>query len=155
MAATPHAARSSSLRLLVIDDDPVLADLLPVLFAAAGHAVTIAGSGEEALALLRRGHACDVLLTDLHLPGLAGCALAAELISARPPYTLLLGMSGSEPSRAELDLLDAFLPKPFGLAEFATALDHARARHRLRGLLTAAEAAHLPEGRSVTHAPVR
>jgi CheY-like chemotaxis protein len=155
MAGHPHSARSLALRLLVIDDDPVLADLLPALFATVGHAVTTVGSGEEALTLLRQGHVCDVLLTDLHLPGLAGCALAAELASARPLQALLLGMSGSEPSRAELDLLDAFLPKPFGLREFAAALENARARHRLRGFLTAADAAHLPEGRSATHAPIR
>jgi CheY-like chemotaxis protein len=155
MESHPQSARSQALRILLIDDDPVLAELLPALFAAVGHAVTTAGSGEEALALLRQGQDCDVLLTDLHLPGLSGCALAAELATARPPQALLLGMSGSEPSRAELDLLDAFLPKPFGLHEFAAALDHARARHRLRGFLAATETAHLPDERSPVHVFLR
>lgn len=150
MAGHPYSER-----ILVIDDDPVLADLLPALFAAVGHVVTVAASGEEALALLQQGHACDVLLTDLRLPGLAGCALAAELATARPPQALLLGMSGSDPTRAELDLLDAFLPKPFGLREFSSALEHARARHRLRGFLQASVSSQSPDERSAIHASVR
>ena len=116
-------AATHTFRVLVIDDDQVMTELLAALLGAEGHDVVTVDSGENALALLR-GHAFDVVLTDLQLPGLRGHSLAAALRSALATASSsarLLGMSGSQPSSHELSAFDAFLLKPFSAEQFATA----------------------------------
>ena len=116
-------AAAHSLRILVIDDDEVMTELLAAVLGIEGHEVSTAGSGESALALLP-GHTFDVVLTDLQLPGLHGHALAAALrsaLAASNASARLLGMSGSPPSGHELTAFDAFLLKPFTTEQFAAA----------------------------------
>jgi CheY-like chemotaxis protein len=116
-------AAANPLRILVIDDDAVMTELLSAVLGMHGHHVVTAGSGEAALALLP-GESFDVVLTDLQLPGLRGHALATALRSALVTSgtgTRLLGMSGSEPSKRELSAFDAFLLKPFTAEQFAEA----------------------------------
>ena len=107
-------------RVLVIDDDPVLREVLQALLAADGHTVETAGSGEEALHRLQSDVAVDVLLADVQLPGLAGAALARALRAA-VPGARLLGMSGSEPTPDVRGAFEAFLLKPFSPEDFAAA----------------------------------
>jgi CheY-like chemotaxis protein len=64
--------------LLVVDDDPVLLNLLGKLLRRAGHAVTEANSGEECLALAARER-FDVIITDVMMPGLDGFGLTRQL----------------------------------------------------------------------------
>jgi len=116
-------AATHPLRILVIDDDEVMTELLAAILGMEGHDVTTANSGESALALLP-GQTFDVVLTDLQLPGLHGHALAAALRSALAQSNAaarLLGMSGSQPSEHELSAFDAFLLKPFNAEQFAEA----------------------------------
>lgn len=117
---------TEALRILVIDDDPVMRELLEALLGLAGHAVTTAESGEEALEHLARERV-DVVLTDMHMRGLHGEELARALKRVRTPGMLLIGMSGSSPTRAEMQVLDYFLQKPFTPEQFLAALDTARA----------------------------
>jgi len=114
-------AAAHPLRILVIDDDEIMTELLTAVLGIEGHEVVTADSGESALALLP-GHAFDVVLTDLQLPGLRGHALAAALRSElAASNTRLLGMSGSPPTDHELSAFDAFLLKPFTAEQFAEA----------------------------------
>jgi CheY-like chemotaxis protein len=110
-------AATAPLRILVIDDDAVMTELLSAVLGMRSHQVTTADSGEAALALLP-SQTFDVVLTDLQLPGLRGHSLAAALRSAisqkdSSASTRLLGMSGSPPSDLERSAFDAFLLKPF------------------------------------------
>jgi CheY-like chemotaxis protein len=112
------------LRILVIDDDAVMTEILSAVLGMRGHDVTAADSGEAALALLP-GQTFDIVLTDLQLPGLRGYDLATALRSALAasshPRTRLLGMSGSPPSDRERSAFDAFLLKPFNAEQFTEA----------------------------------
>ena len=120
---------SNALRILVIDDDPVMRELLEAVLGFAGFAVESVDSGELAVETLEEAAVRpDVVLTDLHMPGLQGHALAQRLLELRAPGTLLVGMSGSYPSEEETRLLDFFLQKPFTPEQFADALDRARER---------------------------
>jgi len=119
MAAAP------TLRILVIDDDAVMTELLAAVLGMHGHDIITADSGEAALALLP-DQTFDVVLTDLQLPGLSGhdlaAALRSTLASSQPKSPArLLGMSGSPPSDHELSAFDAFLLKPFTAEQFAEA----------------------------------
>jgi DNA-binding response OmpR family regulator len=109
--------------VLVIDDDSILRELLSALLPLEGFTVFTASSGEAALECLQPPNPpMDVLLVDLHMPGLAGLDLVRRLITARAPGALLLGMSASTPDRFDLPLFDGFLRKPFGIPEFTAAI---------------------------------
>jgi CheY-like chemotaxis protein len=124
---------SESLRILVIDDDPVMRELLEAVLGFAGHDVASVDSGELAVEQLEKEPTPpDVVLTDLHMPGLQGHELAARLQQMREPGTLLVGMSGSYPSEEETLLLDYFLQKPFTPEQFDEALRSAREGHHGR-----------------------
>lgn len=60
-----------SLQLLIIDDEPAIRQILSKVAAVAGHTVTIAANGEEALARLSKGD-IDVALCDIRMPDLSG-----------------------------------------------------------------------------------
>ena len=100
-------------RVLVIDDDQMLRNLLEALLPMDGCQVVSAEGGDEAIRLLQSGARFDLILTDLNMPGLEGAALANALRAAAPEATLLVGMSGSEPDATVRRALDSFLLKPF------------------------------------------
>jgi PAS domain S-box-containing protein len=83
-------------RVLVVDDDPLVREVLARQLRAAGFDVLRAESGIEALALLAAGEHIDVLLTDLSMPGLDGLAVIREAQSRIPglPAVLLTGYAG-------------------------------------------------------------
>ena len=74
------------MRILVVDDDAQLADLLAEFLRGAGHAVDVAADGREALRRLQPG-AYDLAFIDHQMPGLSGLDLlrAARERTARHP----------------------------------------------------------------------
>ena len=88
--------------ILLADDDQSTRDLVRRALEADGHAVTIAQDGNEALEKVQAGGRIDVLLTDVHMPGIDGIELAAKAIASTPELRVLL-MSGfsSELDRAK------------------------------------------------------
>ncbi|MFZ4539050.1 HD domain-containing phosphohydrolase [Propionivibrio sp.] len=56
-----------SARILIVDDDPVVAGMLGVTLAAAGYAITETNSGEEALALLNKEALPDMVFLDIEM----------------------------------------------------------------------------------------
>jgi CheY-like chemotaxis protein len=110
-------------RALVIDDDPMSRELLPLLLEGEGFTVDAAGSGESALDLISRGNSApDLVLADVQLPGISGARLARKLRSACGPATLLLPMSGSQPPAKTISNFDGFLLKPFKMEQITTAM---------------------------------
>jgi DNA-binding NtrC family response regulator len=87
-------------RLLVVDDEPDILEILTVLFHE--HAVTTAASGADALALLQ-ARPFDVLITDARMPGMSGFALieAARKLYPRLPVVVVTGHHPAlDPARA-------------------------------------------------------
>jgi len=160
------------MRVLVIDDDEMSRELLAVLLEAEGYAICSADSGEAALALLESGTPPRLILTDMQMPGSSPTQLAGRLRRACGRRTVLLAMSGSQPSPADLARYDGFLLKPFGIAELASAIESAGAQHispdatkkarspkpssakKIRTLDLAAAAAEPASNRSVSSAPI-
>jgi DNA-binding NtrC family response regulator len=109
------AAKSPPLRLLLVDDDEALRDMLARRFTREGAAVTTAESGEEALAKVERA-AIDVALFDLHLPGMSGLDLLAKFKEQQPDAeVLMLTAHGSIDTAIEAVRRGAYdyLSKPF------------------------------------------
>ena len=61
--------------ILLVDDDVFLLTLTAELLSGLGYQVRTARNGGEALAVLDHGHAVDLLVTDVQMPGLHGFEL--------------------------------------------------------------------------------
>jgi CheY-like chemotaxis protein len=107
---------NAKLRLLILDDDAVMRELLSALLAAEGDEVTTAETLEDALRVLEDEASLDAVLTDLHLPDIDTRTLLTRL-REHCGETPLLGMSASQPHEDVLALIDGFLMKPFGVEE--------------------------------------
>ena len=116
---TAEAARTPAflpslepLRILAVEDEPEVLDVLRAMLSSAGHTVFTAASGREALDLFER-EPVDLVLTDLGMPGMTGLALAAELKQRRTIPVLLLTGWADELDAANAPLVDLIVPKPF------------------------------------------
>jgi two-component system response regulator AtoC len=67
----------SSLQVLIIDDEPAIRQILSKVAVDAGHSVTTAANGEEALTRLGKGD-IDVALCDIRMPGIAGAEVVGK-----------------------------------------------------------------------------
>ncbi|HVR52589.1 MAG TPA: response regulator [Pseudorhodoferax sp.] len=77
-------------RILYVEDNEDLRDSIAmVLEEDADYTLTVCASGEEGLAQLTQC-GCDVLLTDVGLPGLSGLDLAREALTLNPQQWVLL-----------------------------------------------------------------
>lgn len=108
-------------RILLIEDEPAVRELLKHALTRRGYQVEIGCTGAEGLALCESLEPPDLLITDLILPGATGAAIAERLRQRAPGVKVLL-MSGY----AEHPLLDAAhaagepcLVKPFELSTFS------------------------------------
>jgi signal transduction histidine kinase len=126
-ATLSRASAGGSLRVLVVDDETAVREVMSVVLKEEGHLVFPAASGREALALLRDG-SFDVLVTDLAMDGLRGDQLAVEAKRLHPGLPVVLVTGFLEPGLA-LEGVDAVLPKPVS----AGALREAVAEYADRG----------------------
>lgn len=109
---------SRPLRALVVDDDELYCALLHAALVAAGFDVETTLTGEDALAKIA-AHAPDLLLLDIHLPGISGLDVLRAL-SATPPATKIVTIAISSAWEfAEREAISlgaaAFLRKPFAV----------------------------------------
>lgn len=118
VVATP--APASARRILVVDDNLDAAELLATLLELAGHAVSVAHTGPEAIALATSQQP-DVILLDIGLPELDGYEVA-RLLRADPnlPQPRLIALTGwgteGDRRRAREAGFDHHLVKPVDLA---------------------------------------
>jgi two-component system OmpR family response regulator len=114
----------SSMRVLVVEDEPRMAALLARGLREEGHATDVAGSGEDAL-WMARAVAYDVIVLDVMLPGLDGFATCRELRAAEvwTPVLMLTARDAVDDRIAGLDAgADDYLPKPFSFGELLARL---------------------------------
>src|SRR5690348_11099438 len=88
---------ASNGRILLVDDEEAISDLLFTLLEGEGYEVTAAPTGLDALSIFQRAlRPFDLLLTDCHMPGMDGIELA-RACSRRIPDLAILYMSGACP----------------------------------------------------------
>jgi len=117
-----HTRRA--LRILLAEDNPINALLTRELLRRRGHDVTEVVSGDGAVVAISGGH-FDILLTDIHMPGLDGIETArliraAELALSQLPIPIVaLTADASESGRQACQDagMDGFLTKPIAPAE--------------------------------------
>jgi len=86
-------AEQTTAQLLVVDDEDAIRLTLEVLLRRRGYNVETAANADEALAKLGR-QVFDMLLIDLHMPGLNGLDLA-RIVEQRYPSAAVLVLTGS------------------------------------------------------------
>jgi CheY-like chemotaxis protein len=123
----PVAARSRSLNILCVEDNPYGRVVMSTILTELGHRVAFAGTGAAALsAVLRGGY--DVVLMDVTLPDLSGIEVTRRLralhsAAGRVPVIGLSGHSGAEEEKAARAAgMNFYLAKPVGPAALAEAL---------------------------------
>ena len=113
------------LRILVVEDEPILREGLVDLLEGAGHAVEAVADGETAS---QRGTdvSFDLVLLDLMLPRLNGVEVCRRLRAARPGLPILmLTARGSEEDKVQglRAGADDYVTKPFGTRELLARVD--------------------------------
>ncbi len=106
-------------RIVVVEDEPVLAQLLGRILGGAGYAVTVAGTAADALTAIRQVDP-DLIVLDLVLPDRRGEDVLAELMTCRPCSRVLVLSSMTQVATRVGVLVGGavdFLAKPFANAE--------------------------------------
>lgn len=106
----------ASERILVVDDEPGIRQIIARILVDEGYFVHQAGDGLEALELINAGDvAMDVVVSDIVMPRLNGVELVQELSRSHPglPIILISGFGTEELTRRGIAAPCAVLPKPF------------------------------------------
>ena len=106
-------------RILTIEDNPEIADLLRMHLSEAGYRVEIAGDGETGLEMALRGDYALIIL-DLMLPGMDGFRVCQRLRAQGKTMSILMLTAKSEEIDKVLGLelgADDYLAKPFSIRE--------------------------------------
>lgn len=112
------------MRILVVEDEARLARLVRRGLTEEGHAVDLAGSGEDALDSISLAN-YDAIVLDVMLPGIDGFEVCRQLRRQRvhTPVLLLTARDAVDDRVAGLDAgADDYLVKPFALAELSARL---------------------------------
>jgi DNA-binding response OmpR family regulator len=113
------------MRLLLIEDDVSVAELLRLAFNEAGHETTVRHTGEAGLARLIEGRP-DAVLLDVRLPKLSGIEVLRRIRETDPslPVILLTGQAtAGEMAEAKRLGVAGVLEKPYVLKRFSEALE--------------------------------
>jgi PAS domain S-box-containing protein len=114
-------------RILVVEDEDGVRDIVCRILKKAGYDVHAAGDPQEALKMCLDGNLhVDALLSDVIMPGMSGTQLAAELRRTRPglPVLFMSGYtSGPKPGGQELPPDAPLLYKPFQTDQLLQTLD--------------------------------
>jgi DNA-binding response OmpR family regulator len=106
--------RVTSLKVLVVDDEPAMVGVIGAILGGAGHRIVAAYTGEEALRRFREEDP-DLVLLDLAMPGLDGALVCREIRATSD--TPIIIVSGETDVGVTVELLEAgaddFLRKPF------------------------------------------
>lgn len=120
-------------KILVVDDEQSLREVLSIMLKRAGYAVTIAMDGEDAVELLQK-EIFDLVITDLRMPKVDGMEVLKAVKSASPEtVVLIITAFASADSAVEAMKQGAYdyLTKPFQVDEVQLIIRNALEKRRL------------------------
>jgi DNA-binding response OmpR family regulator len=116
-------------RILVVEDDPLIREIVVEALREEGYDVIHAANGEEALAWCRR-RAADVLFTDIKLPGELDGWLIAERCREHDPELPVIYATGFSPVAPRPVPASLSLQKPYHPDEIVKAVREMATRRR-------------------------
>jgi PAS domain S-box-containing protein len=99
--------KGGNARVLVVDDEPLVREIISEQLRSSGYVVTSVGDPREALALMDAGGSFDLIVSDLSMPGMDGIALLHEVHRRAPNLPAIL-MTGYATNAAEIALSGIF-----------------------------------------------
>jgi DNA-binding response OmpR family regulator len=114
-------------RILIVEDDSDMAELLRVALTRAGHVASVAATGTEALTEARRSPP-DLILLDLILPDVNGFSVCETLrrkaATAKVPIIMITALPGELPRLAGVEMgANAYFSKPFEMNELVARVE--------------------------------
>jgi PAS domain S-box-containing protein len=120
-------------RILVVDDEKIVRDLLKEALEDDGHEICTAENAVETITLLDE-HDFDVAILDINLPGLSGMVLLEE-VSKSSPRTRVIMMTGDPTLETAAQSVKSgafdYLIKPFNMKEVSNSISRALEQKRL------------------------
>jgi CheY-like chemotaxis protein len=120
------------MQVLLVDDNPLMQQVISRFLVGQGYSVLVAQTGEEALALARRD-GCQLFVIDMRLPDQDGADLLATLRRepelGRCPAIAVSGMGEDDREKTLQAGFDAFLAKPIDLDELLEVVRHQAGRN--------------------------
>jgi len=124
-------------RVLIVDDEPAIRGFVAALLEHSGYSATTAASAGDALEQLKQDPTCDLVLTDVMMPGTDGLSLLDQIATGHPEIPVILCSAIHDihvATNAFRRGASDYLVKPFAHAQLLTvvsrALDHARLRRQ-------------------------
>lgn len=119
-----------SAKILIVDDEHFVRDLLVKILRKQGHDVRWSGSAAEALQLLETDLP-DLVITDVVMPGMDGFELLRRIKGSHPAVKVVV-LTGFARRQSISDFLlygaDGYLAKPFQVAELIQVVERATAK---------------------------
>jgi CheY-like chemotaxis protein len=111
------------LRVLVVEDEPLVREVLCVYLSEDEHTIVVAKNGREGLEMFQNGE-FDIVLTDRAMPEMNGDALAAEIKKLNPgqKVILLTGFGDVIGGGEQPGSVDMVVAKPFTLSTLRNAI---------------------------------
>ena len=113
-------------RVLVVEDETSIRELIALNLQMAGYQVLEAGSAEQGLALLSQGQKCDAAVLDVMLPGMNGFSLC-ETIRRDDPNIGIIILSAKSMEQDKIRGLsigaDDYMTKPFSVSELLARIE--------------------------------
>ena len=116
-----------SARVLVVEDNDMNMQLVEYLLEEGGYLIVKAASGEEALSIARGGDPVDLILMDIHLPGIDGLSVVREMKSEPRTRAVPILALTAHAMRGDRDRFleagcDGYISKPIDVKTFLSSI---------------------------------
>jgi signal transduction histidine kinase len=122
------APQMRSCRILVVDDNPLVAESTASMLEHLGHRPIITSSGMIALDAIRTESNIDLVVTDQVMPGMTGLELARRIRKLKPDLPVILATGYSEVPQHRTEPGVTRIDKPYHLDELASLIGRLMAR---------------------------
>jgi CheY-like chemotaxis protein len=119
---------TDSARVLVVEDNDMNMQLVEYLLEEGGYRIVKATSGEEALSITRNGEPLDLILMDIHLPGMDGLSVVREMKTDARTQTVPILALTAHAMRGDKDRFleagcDGYISKPIDVKTFLSSIE--------------------------------